>query len=335
MNLDGTGISVEVSDLHLGQKETMQWARGVPYRLPAYSRAGAATITGSENNDTVLLTQDSRGDTVLSVASQGRQASLNLGRIASLKWYGRGGDDTFSLDVRDYYGGVILDGGEGNDTMDVTLEKAFQRGLNIQGQTGNDILSATVSDLSVSMEGGAGNDQMTLKTFFPSTNFTQQLYGQEGNDYLQGGMGHDALYGGDGEDRLFGGEGNDVLHGGNGDDFLSGDEGQDILAGESGADQILGGPGDDLLLGGPGNDQLFGGSGRDTLRGGDGTDMLAPAAQTPEELYAYDRIGDHLKVLFRGTHRFQPVIMTWRDINKVLLDYSPTHDWLADARRVV
>jgi Ca2+-binding RTX toxin-like protein len=62
-----------------------------------------------------------------------------------------------------------------------------------------------VSNASVFMDGGAGNDQ------------------------LNGGNGPNVLLGGDGNDTLLGGSGRDLLVGGAGADQLSGNAGDDIL----------------------------------------------------------------------------------------------------------
>ena len=57
---------------------------------------------------------------------------------------------------------------------------------------------------------------------------------------------------------IFGDEGNDVLEGGGGNDSLSGEQGNDVLAGGTGNDILHGGAGNDQLIGGLGTDQLFG-----------------------------------------------------------------------------
>lgn len=58
------------------------------------------------------------------------------------------------------------------------------------------------------------------------------------------------LYGDEGNDRLQGGGRADILVGGGGDDELLGGQGRDILLGGAGRDRLQAGPGDDLLIGG-------------------------------------------------------------------------------------
>ena len=65
---------------------------------------------------------------------------------------------------------------------------------------------------------------------------------------------------------LFGQAGDDILNGGGGNDALFGGAGDDDLRGNSGRDLLLGEAGDDALDGGRLNDSLLGGEGNDVLR---------------------------------------------------------------------
>jgi Ca2+-binding RTX toxin-like protein len=95
------------------------------------------------------------------------------------------------------------------------------------------------------------------------------MWGEEGNDTMQGDIGKDVLGGGDGADSLAGGAGNDTLYGDMGNDTLAGDDGNDELHGADGFDSIAGGAGNDMMYGGADNDTLLGGDGKDTLYGSD------------------------------------------------------------------
>ena len=72
-----------------------------------------------------------------------------------------------------------------------------------------------------------------------------------------------ASNGGVGNDRLYGQSGNNTLDGGEGD-TLWGDEGDDSLNGGVGNDRLYDQRGNDTLDGGVGNDTLDGGDGDDT-----------------------------------------------------------------------
>jgi Ca2+-binding RTX toxin-like protein len=67
------------------------------------------------------------------------------------------------------------------------------------------------------------------------------LFGQSGDDTLNGDDGGDRLWGGSGDDHLFGGPGPDWLWAGGGADELSGEEGSDRLfaAADDGAPDTL------------------------------------------------------------------------------------------------
>jgi Ca2+-binding RTX toxin-like protein len=146
-----------------------------------------------------------------------------------------------------------------------------------------------------------------------TTDTTDLLFGNGGNDFLYGDGGDDAVYGGTGNDYieggfgndggrilgvaadgsfvrfvdiqvaysgttfrtgLYGGSGNDIVYGGAGDDALFGEADNDLLFGEEDRDWLDGGDGNDELNGGDGNDILFGQNGSDLLLGDAGSDTM-------------------------------------------------------------
>ncbi len=116
-------------------------------------------------------------------------------------------------------GGIIVDGGEGNDRL--SLFSDFDPNIPAQlfGGGGKDKLEDQYNAAGAprSLDGGAGDDI---------------LYGYVGNDVLIGGDGNDELDGGDGSDELRGGAGNDLMYG----DRYKEDWGADILDGGPGFD---------------------------------------------------------------------------------------------------
>jgi Ca2+-binding RTX toxin-like protein len=102
------------------------------------------------------------------------------------------------------------------------------------------------------------------------------LYGEGGNDTLNGGTKNDALYGGTGDDSLYGNNGDDLLDGGPGNDILKG------------------GAGDDVYL-------FRQGSGHDSINNsGGGTDRLILEDLDPAELW-FGKTGNHLTIGLVGT----------------------------------
>lgn len=129
---------------------------------------------------------------------------------------------------------------------------------------GDPALAQTYNRIDVSevvVFAGEGND-IVVNTLLNET----RIYGQGGDDTLQGGYLDDSIFGGLGDDGLLGRNGNDLL---------SGQGGSDILLGVNGDDELIGSSGDDYIYGGIGNDNIRGGSGNDRLNGHDGNDVIA------------------------------------------------------------
>ena len=74
---------------------------------------------------------------------------------------------------------------------------------------------------SVAVDGGEGNDRITIQTQ-GSRALPVMLDGGAGNDVLFGSLGQDILRGGAGDDQLWGGGNLDVLDGGEGLDMIEG-----------------------------------------------------------------------------------------------------------------
>ncbi len=84
------------------------------------------------------------------------------------------------------------------------------------------------------------------------------VYGNDGDDVLNGGVGNDVIFGGEGADQLDGGAANDVLVGG---------ADNDVLAGGVGTNEMIGGTGDDTYVyTGPGSIVEFQNEGTDLIR---------------------------------------------------------------------
>jgi hypothetical protein len=129
---------------------------------------------------------------------------------------------------------------------------------------------------------GFGSNRVNLPTFadkngngIPDTlEPPRTSTGSQGSDNIFGGNGNDILNGFSDLDILRGGDGDDIINGGSDRDTLRGDAGNDILNGGSNDDDMDGGTGNDILNGGTGNDLMIGGSGNDTMNGGVGKDLL-------------------------------------------------------------
>jgi Ca2+-binding RTX toxin-like protein len=150
----------------------------------------------------------------------------------------------------------------GTDTLDASnLDKGITLKLTQGSPTTVDTLSTVYIAVNTVIENAIG-------TFFNDT-----IFGERGDNTLQGRSGNDLIFGGLGDDLIYGQEGNDELQGGLGDDNLQGGDGADLMAGQDGNDRLFGQKGNDQLQGGAGFDIFKGGSGNDTLYGGSGIDQ--------------------------------------------------------------
>lgn len=149
--------------------------------------SGTLTVNGTSSLDTISFSLGSKG---LTVIGNGKTVSgspfNNVNRITV-----NGNDGADRIDASNLSIPVILNGGNGNDTL--------------IGGSNNDLL-----------QGGAGDDN---------------LDGQAGNDSLLGGIGNDVLTGGPGLDSMKGEDGNDTLNAADGlaDLLVDGGAGNDTI----------------------------------------------------------------------------------------------------------
>lgn len=194
--------------------------------------------------------------------------------------------EVFNVDVDKISNGhffVTVD--TGNESINIHINKDIHSGdLFIKPYADSDetipVLFGDEGDDG--LQGGNGSE------FIIGNAGDDELDGNGGNDFLMGGEGHDRLEGGEGDDVLNGGslytDGNDILRGEGGNDMLYGYAGDDDARGGSGDDQVGGGLGNDKLYGDSGDDVLYGDFGDDKLSGGDGHDILGGSSGT-DRLY--------------------------------------------------
>jgi Ca2+-binding RTX toxin-like protein len=156
---------------------------------------------------------------------------------------------------------LAINGGAGNDVIMIgDISSVIASRMIVDGQAGDDDLSAAPTRFAVSMTGGDGGDT---------------IWGGRGNDTLDGAGGDDWIFARAGNDIVTGGDGVDRMSGNNGNDTLSGGDDRDSLYGGSGRDRLSGDDGNDVVLGqGGSRDTVSGGAGDDVIDGGAGIDTL-------------------------------------------------------------
>lgn len=209
-------------------------AKDIPPTLGAKLSDGTLTITGSNDNDNILVFAKDGMLHIREVTKEVDLLTTPVSGVTRIVVNAHQGDDWINIDHNSIDIGATIRGGSGNDQL--------------LGGSGNDTIS-----------GDSGHDE---------------LVGYGGDDTLKGADGDDLLIGGDGRDRLYGGRGDDYLVGGQGNDLLMGADGNDNLFAEAGDDQLYGGDGDNLMVGGDGNDRIYGGSGIDAVYAGAGDDEI-------------------------------------------------------------
>ncbi|NLF31546.1 MAG: LEPR-XLL domain-containing protein, partial [Planctomycetes bacterium] len=200
-------------------------------------------------------------------------------------------------------GNDYLDGGAGEDTLwgegshDVLVGGANADVLyggegidNLYGNAGDDVLMGDAGDAGQRLYGGAGDDRLYAWATTPGA-VGDQLFGDEGNDWLYGNIASEIFFGGSGNDNVFGDYLSGPLYGLNllpdtvgGDDVMFGDAGEEIL---------YGGAGDDILWGGANSDVLEGQGGTDTMYGGEGIDIIVVETDPARQAAGTERFDGH------------------------------------------
>ena len=275
---------------------------------------GNDTLLGGTGNDSIYA--GNGDDTLLFTFDGAFDRYYGQGGIDTLSFAGVTEDITLSdfaivtyeLSFRidgniDYYSGierVIL--GEGNDTISVQWRN-YRNDLYFEGGAGDDTLFAYWSTSTSYMSndtfyGGDGDDVLV------GYRGEDALYGDAGNDTIFGSYESDVIFGGSGDDIISGerwyfdndttfGAANDTLDGGDGIDALDLSVTTDavnidlstnwqgvISYTHIGTDTVrnfegvIGGKAQDSIIGSDGDDIIGGGSQTDTLEGGLGNDIL-------------------------------------------------------------
>ena len=250
-------------------------------------QAGADRLLGNAGNDTLQYFADNKWPGGFVAVNGGSPGNAGTGLTAAINGRNR------SFDVFDGGAGQdVLVGTDGDDAIFLDdAYSAFPAGRvpriagieRIEGGAGNDVIDLTSPDFAygdVALDGGVGNDVLW------ASGGNDALYGQAGNDELSGGAGRDFLAGGAGNDTLNGDGGNDLLEGDDGNDSLQDTAGRNLFHGGAGSDAMTGGSGNELFAGGAGNDSIATGAGADIVafNRGDGHDTIAASTEQDNTL---------------------------------------------------
>jgi len=210
-----------------------------------------------------------------------------------------------SVDFANPNGTVTIRSGDGDDTITVTGDPAYE--LFVDASGGN---NTVISDTPITGLVTGTNDPDTIVVSQSGGTLIISI-----NGVISTLTGADAIRinarGGDDSVTLQAltvpaivdaGAGNDavsasavsaasvMLSGSDGNDLLTGGAGDDRLDGGAGNDALHGGPGNDVLVGGSGDDKLAGGAGRDMLDGGTGTDTAVVDRVAPIAYWSLNEV---------------------------------------------
>lgn len=244
-----------------------------------FGGSGNDTLNGGSGDDLIDgqggidLVNGGAGDDQLvwNGASDGKDTLSNSDGFDTVVVSGNGASNAFIVG-KDAFNQLTVR--EGSATLVVTSSVTS---VSINGGTGDD--SITIGNLNgvvptlLTVAGGVGDDTLSAAGATIGS-IRLSLDGGVGNDSITGSSGNDTLLGGDGDDIVSGGLGNDSLIGGAGQDRMNGDVGDDSLDGGDGDDSLRGFDGNDSLVGGEGSDYLIAGKGNDTASGDAGADSI-------------------------------------------------------------
>lgn len=264
----------------------------------AFGGSGQDTLTGGQgidnldgqgsSFDTIRLTGEAIDDVFTLDRSNnfnqlrktsGTTYGVNFKRTETIEINTLDGNDTITvigdLNGSDGDAAFVIDFGNGNNSLDASLNTDPGKKFIVTAGTGNDTLIGSAGEDNLngasgddSIEGGGGEDTLTGGAG------ADILNGGAGADLINGGTENDTISGGSEIDTLNAGAGDDSVRGGDGNDLINGEDGNDLLYGDAGNDSILGGRDDDSIDGGDNDDTIFGERGFDVIKGGSGNDSL-------------------------------------------------------------
>jgi Ca2+-binding RTX toxin-like protein len=167
----------------------------------SYAGLQYLNVIGGDGNDSIRVSGSGAGSVGASISGGGGNDRIQLNFDGAV--WGGDGDDFITL--FDAFRGQVLGEG-GGDFISVGGECI---GAWIDGGPGDDGIDASWNNYGVFANGGAGDDAII------GSNYADELYAGEGNDYIYGEGGNDIIYvqDGGGADRVWGGDGYDTMYG--------------------------------------------------------------------------------------------------------------------------
>lgn len=264
-------------DLHMSDPTKI----GKGITIAGHEFSGITNITGSTHPDNFEVSAAT--DRVTLHGGDDADTFILSGCVSA---YGDGGDDYFSIGSQ-WYGQIIVDGGTGSNTLDLTnMRTDYPGGGSVKIQI--NLAAHTVGAYNSNVGGTLQTmNYSNIDTFVLGTQVTD-IAGTSGIDQIRSGTGGGTIHGNAGGDilygsvpfsasrviNLYGDAGDDTFfldgaanaYGGADNDHIFGSSQRDIITGEAGNDEIRAGDGYDLIMGMVGTDTVDGGDRIDLFR---------------------------------------------------------------------
>jgi Ca2+-binding RTX toxin-like protein len=199
---DDSVFALQYAIVHGGDGD--DWVGGGTVGAIVYGDAGKDTFQGGDGANILYVELGDASVSAMGGADVIHLANVRAGEKINLTAASGGtGDDTFAIDAP-LDAPLILDGGDGSDTLD--LSKAAGA------------VSVDLTTLKAAQDTGFGRFELRAMESVVGGDHGATLKGDGSANVLTGGKGVDTLSGGAGDDVLTGGGGNDVLSGGAGVD---------------------------------------------------------------------------------------------------------------------
>ncbi|WP_126976564.1 Hint domain-containing protein [Frigidibacter oleivorans] len=256
VTIPGPVSKIEIVHENVGSGDSTVYVSDVYFDTgAAETGAGNDTLNGGDGNDTIY------GEAGNDVLIGGTGANRLDGGAGDDRFVGGAGADTFV-------------GGTGQDNLDYSASNAaVQVDLTTGSLAGGD---AANDKIESGIDGVIGSKYGDTLTGFdhqgtaPEDTYTNQFWGNAGNDTITGKGGDDFIDGGADNDSLSGGAGEDTVLGGTGNDWIDAGAGADSVGGGDGRDTIHVGQGEGI------GDTVDGGAGGDDYDTLDLTGSAAP-----------------------------------------------------------
>ena len=145
---------------------------------------------------------------------------------------------------------IVLDGSGENGLYDDNVDKIVLEGFYVNENNRHYTISMNgtifyATSKTSPLRKVNGLSYSEYMTGFDNDSIT--LFGNAGDDNINGTDAEDTLYGGEGNDRILSAGGNDTLSGGSGDDYLEGGAGADTYIVSEGCDTISDNSGNNII----------------------------------------------------------------------------------------